>query len=431
MGGRYDAKRILTVQSRKSIEIPLSDIMTAGAIQIYPEIEAQGLLFLQFRHGKVIVTAGKYVGLIPLTPTISIDVQPKMPVGNLAHVLDRARASLKSLENSSRLYDAGEAPGATVLEFLLRNLVDALEPVLSHGFLKTFVRNVEVTSVPRGRINLGESFQKCWSTGQKHRVSTHRFEHTTDNAPNRLIAFALTHMLEVLGRQDANRNLITGANELFSHFPRQIGHYQRSDYDTCKRLLQSQNLSSIRSYYYRPIEIALLILSEESIVLDKLGSAIELQTFIIDFELVFETYLRRVLEKYSPSGYTVKDGNSEGKKALYDDRDSPTAEPDIVIESELRTPLIAEVKYKDDPKRPDINQAIAYGLSYRTDRVVLLHQCRENGRRGLYDKGSINGLRVQAYAFDLAAEDIELEEARLVEVIFSMAEQTAPQALVA
>lgn len=77
------APRILSVASRNSIELPLSDVMSDGHIEVFAEIEAQGLLFLQFRRGKLFVTAGKYIGLIPLTPSISVDVKPKLPVSNL------------------------------------------------------------------------------------------------------------------------------------------------------------------------------------------------------------------------------------------------------------------------------------------------------------------------------------------------------------
>ena len=80
-------KTVLTLESRKSLELPLSSLMSGGELSVFPHIEARGLLFLQFRKGRVTLTAGKYVGLIPLTPTIQVEVRPKLPVSNLARVL--------------------------------------------------------------------------------------------------------------------------------------------------------------------------------------------------------------------------------------------------------------------------------------------------------------------------------------------------------
>jgi 5-methylcytosine-specific restriction enzyme subunit McrC len=92
------------VPSRKSTELELSEILVDGKLQIYPHVEQKGLLFLQFRNARVIVSAGPFIGLIPLTPSISIEVEPKLPISNLARVLDIARSSLVALEGADRLY---------------------------------------------------------------------------------------------------------------------------------------------------------------------------------------------------------------------------------------------------------------------------------------------------------------------------------------
>lgn len=410
--------RVLTVESRRSIDLPLSDVMRSGHIEVFPHVEDQGLLFLQFRRGRVIVTAGKFVGLIPLTPDISIEVKPKLPVSNLAHVLEISRASLASLKQVDRLYDLEGAPGSTVLAFLLRNLVDALTPVRTQGLLKDYIRQSQVSSEPRGHINVAASLQTCWSKGQRHRVNVDRFEQTSNVAPNRLIRQALEYALTVLSRNDGDAALLKIANEAYHELPDQIGKLRPSDYGTCYRLVEGQRLPISRGYYYRALEIALLILSKRAISLDRIGSDIALQTFILDFEDVFERYLRRVLQLRAPSGIQVR--GQDAKRSLYDDRPNPTAEPDIVVQAG-GAPLVAEVKYKDKPERSDINQAVTYAVCYRTDRVVLLHQRRANGRHGRYDIGIVNGIRVEGYAFDLAAADLDAEEAIFASILFSMA----------
>jgi len=184
-------KTVLTLESRKSLELPLSSLMSGGELSVFPHIEARGLLFLQFRKGRVTLTAGKYVGLIPLTPTIQVEVRPKLPVSNLARVLDRARVSLEALEGVDRLYLATGQPSSSVLEFLLSNLVDALRSVRVHGLHKEYVRRQVITSQPSGRIQITGTLSSCWSRGAKRKAQTERFEQTSDVPVNRVLKSAL------------------------------------------------------------------------------------------------------------------------------------------------------------------------------------------------------------------------------------------------
>ena len=85
------------------------------------------------------------------------------------------------------------------------------------------------------------------------------------------------------------------------------------------------------------------------------GSDIALQTFLLDFEDVFEQYLRRVLEIRSTGVLNVQDGNGDGKRPLYDNRTDTPAQPDIILLPPSGAPVIAEVKYKE---KPDICNAI-------------------------------------------------------------------------
>lgn len=413
--------RTITVLSRGSINLPLSDLMCDGSIEVFPHVEAKGLLFLQFRRGQVTIMAGKFIGLIPITPRISIDVKPKLPVSNLAHVLDLARASLNPISSVDRLYKVEGAQGATILEFLLRNFVDALTPVRAHGFVKDYISQTQITSQPRGHISVIASLQKCWSKGQRHRVSSTRFEQTTDTAPNRLLKYALEYALSVLGRAGCDPLVLKAGNEAHRDFPVQILDYKPDDYQTCLRIVKNEDFQPARAYYYRALEIALLILSRQGVSLERNGSDASLLPFVLDFEHVFEAYLRRVLELRVSKGIRVIDGNADGKKPLYDDRPEPTAQPDIILRSESGPPLIAEVKYKDRPDRTDVNQAITYAVSYQTKTVVILHQRRLNGPAGLNQIGSVKGIALQSYSFDMGADDLVLEEKHFAETMSDLA----------
>ncbi len=420
---------LLTVASRSSIELPLSAVLNNGAIDVYPQIETKGLLFLQFHGGRVSITAGKYIGVIPLTPRISVEVTPKLPVSNLAHILDYARASLGSVA-LDRLYELTDDQGATILEFLLSNLLNAMRDVRAFGYLKRYVRRSQ-TGLPRGRILVGETLKSLWSSGEKHRVKAEAFEQSVDLPPNRLIKQALEGAMATLRRAKPESSVLKRASLEYLEFPRAVGAYRSSDFAASRQVLRSRSLPQARTYYYRPLEIATLILSRAAVSLERSGSDIQLETFILDLEDVFERYLRRALELRAPATFAIKDGNGDGARPLYDDREEPPARPDIIVEHAASPSIIVEVKYKSNPERSDVNQVVTYAACYRARSVVLVHQAKSAAQSGLKLRGTINGVRVFAYAFDLAAKDLVAEEIKFAAAMFELAAPQVAQGIAA
>ena len=81
---------------------------------------------------------------------------------------------------------------------------------------------------------------------------------------------------------------------------------------------------------------------------------------------------------------------------------------------------MAEVKYKEKPDRQDINQAITYALSYNTSQAVLVHQSKPGSKTGLSLIGTIRGIRISAYGFDLSVSDLTAEENAFAKCLFSV-----------
>ncbi len=406
--------------SRSSVELPITDLLVNGKLDIFPHVEEKGLLFLQFRRNMLNLAAGPYIGLIPLTPTVSVDVRPKLPIGNFAKVIDAARGSLSSITGVDRLYLSNDLASNSVLEFLAVNLLHALRPVAENGLLKDYIRTSEMTSSPRGRIDLTGTMVHAWVRGQKHKVQAQRFEQTPNVPVNRVLKSALRMLLSGLKSSGANsRQLNSAVNRAYFEMPSGIDEMRPTDFEQAKHLLLSRLLPVSRMYYIRALEIALLIVSNRGISLQDKGEDVMLDTFIVNFETMFEDYLRRVLElRADPALLRVRDGNAEGKKPLFDDRRDPPAQPDIVISSiTTGKKLIAEVKYKEKPNRDDYNQAITYAVTYRTDRAILVHQNKAGAATGLRHIGTMNGIVLDAYAFDLSHADLEAEEQAFADVL--------------
>lgn len=421
-----NGRRVITLPSRGFMDLPITDLIVDGKLDIYPHVEELGLLFLHLRRNMLTLTAGPFIGLIPLTPTVSIDVKPKLPISNFARVLDAARGSLSAITGVDRLYLSNDLASNSVLEFMAANLLDALRPVHENGLLKDYVRVSETTGSPRGRIDLSSTMTRTWSQGLKHKVVAQRFEQTSDIPVNRLIKTALrTSLARIRPQSDKARELIVALNRAFFDLPSGIGDMTARDFDVAKHMLMAKLLPDTRAYYGRALEIAIMIMSNRGIALQDQGSDVMLDSFIVNFETMFEDYLRRVLQmRADPAQIRVRDGNHEGKKSLFDDKKDPPAQPDIVVSSiATGRKIIAEVKYKEKPKREDYNQAITYAVTYRTDRSILVHQNAPGAPKGLKHIGTMNGIVLDAYAFDLGNEDLDAEEAAFADLILGAVAQ--------
>ena len=203
--------------------------------------------------------------------------------------------------------------------------------------------------------------------------------------------------------------------------PDTIGTALGGDVAWRRAVLAGKKLEMSRSYYYRALEVALLIIDGRRISLEMLDGDVSLDTFIVNSETIFEAYLRQVLQSAAPEGLIVRGGNVEGKKRLFDDTRVHEAEPDIVvIKRDTGRKVIADVKYKDKPNRDDINQAIVYAHFYRCNHVIPVHLNRHGAPTGPKHIGKMKGVTFQSYAFDLGATALEIEEEAFARYVFDL-----------
>ncbi len=411
-----------TIKSRDTIDISLDEVLIDGKITVFPHIiEHSDLLTLSFVKNKVHLSAGKYIGLIPLAPGVVVDVLPKLPISNLAHILDVARQPIASIAGIERTYLETDIISDSVFDFLTVNYLAALKEIQAAGWLKEYIARTETTSHPKGRIDLTGTFRTSWSRGAMHQVRSKSFEQTSDVSPNRLLKHTLEMILLSRSGTRSDLGITSQANEVLLDIPSVVGGLRGKDLAFCRNLVEAKSLPSGRAYYYRALEIALLVLLEKGISFQSFGTDVTLATSIIDFETVFEDYVRRVLQRDSGNSILVKDGNFEGKRPLFDDRKNPPAKPDIVlVAADNGNTVVLDVKYKDNPNRSDINQVVTYALTYRSKRVVLVHQNEPTTTAGLMLIGKIDQVEVYAYAINLDNPDLHGEEGKMSQSIFQL-----------
>ena len=207
---------------------------------------------------------------------------------------------------------------------------------------------------------------------------------------------------------------------------------------TAPKAARRKTLHSCAIPFVQPIvgsaqNLPLAIIGGKAVALEDADIGVEMPSLLIKMSEVFEAYLRNVLTAAAmvdPWGVRVLDGNKHApagaaKKNLLDSGVAHEATPDIVLTAgPTRQPdhrLLIEVKYKPAKStvdRDDLNQTLAYGVSYRTPEVVVV-QPRAGGSAiaGLRPLGSLAGMNVSLYVFDLDAADLLAEEQRFVDAV--------------
>ena len=165
--------RVVPVLSRRSVKLSVSELLVQDELEIYPEVISKGYFSLQFQGKNLQLTAGPFVGLIPINASITIDVRPKLPVGNLARIIELTRSPLIALDRLKRSYVAEGESSQGVLEFLTRSLLEELKVVFTKGLNRTYVRMEENSSHPRGHLNAERTFRLNVLKGIGHRAIPH------------------------------------------------------------------------------------------------------------------------------------------------------------------------------------------------------------------------------------------------------------------
>ncbi len=359
-----------------------------------------------------------------------LDVKPRVPLKNLTHIMRIAEGRPRELEAFLSYYSERCEPLPSMLDVFARALLDRISDIALDGLHREYRRKSDSTAFPRGRIHIGETMRRHTIRGIRHHVAASWYEPTVDTAPNRCLKYALW-FLATQYNSIKKRN-----NDLQRRLERGYHTFSGVSLDTSLRFLSSptvknpETLPSIRAYYKPALYLALLILRNRGISFTDRRGGILMSSLLIDLQTIFEKYARNVLQTRLQDLETkvrILDGNLKGpeggQKPLFDDTIGPvgqqqTASPDIVfrrtipsVDGSYPTLLVADVKYKKfvEPRRPDIEQANIYAVSYGAP-VVIIHPCLEGQTHGMHQFHRIGPYTFYHYRFDLAANNPEEEE---------------------
>lgn len=429
-------------------EIPTEQLLKDGRLNLGPAVEDQGKYF----NTKLTPTGLKlqalgYTGVIPINDEVVIEVVPRVPVKNLSRLMEISGQVPEPLVGVTRRYERSGTIYPSLVALYAEALSDALGTVHSQGLLREYERREEVTSVPRGRLLVGRTVQQQIARGVNHRVAVTWFQRTTDNPANRCLRYAVWRLIQYNEqfKDDIRRKEYQRTARTLS---RCLNELDGVHLDLSTRFLQDpivtgrRPLPTLRRQYRPALDLALAIIGGHAVSLQNAEDGLAMPSLLIKMSDVFEAYLRQVLVRAAErENWPVRvfDGNlsppsGAKKKNLLDSGKTHSATPDIVLSSgpikNLDHRLVIEVKYKPAMKaihRDDLNQTLAYGVSYRASELVIAQPKAGTGMiSGLHHVGVLEGMTVSRYVFDLDAADLEIEEGRFASAMHGRGTASTP-----
>ncbi len=421
-------RAVYAVREYKYIDVPVQDLLVDGELDLEPATES-GYFTFEFKKKQLRVQAGGFIGFIPLNDRVAIEVTPRCSIANLSHVLRVGGFAPVVLEQFARGYAVEPTDLTTLRDLYAEALLREVARIDAYGRLREYEQRTARTSSPRGRLLLAAPETQLAAAGGSATVRVSWFERTADIAANRCIKLAIW----LLARGYAQtRNPSGTQRRLAIRLNAVYGLFEDAELDQRLRFLRdplvagTAALPATRTYYRNAIDVARLVVTSSSLSFDHRGADVSMPSIVIEMHVVFENYLRTVLAAglTDDPGLHVLNGNSEGKKLLYDDPPSEDATPDIVIRNDDVPVVVLDVKYKPAEKKPereDLNQVITYGASYRASAVVVVQPRADGGaRHGLIHLGDIDGRSVYQYVIDLSG-DLEAEESAMIDAMRSLA----------
>lgn len=421
------ARKVYSVEEHGAVDISLSEMLLDGKLDLYPEIRSGDFVKVFLRKGAISFQATGKVGHIPLNSRVALYVTPRVPIGNLERVLRIADYAPEYLLSFARNYASHEDPARHLLDALAEGFVFNVERLIKLGIRQEYRPIVEVNSLPRGRILFSASMRLA-ATNRPHQLATEVFTYLPDTEANRCLKWTLFTLAAGYRSREGE-----GLLKLRKRINQAFRYFERVALDSSLAFLKSDVINetsrlTAESYHYAPaINLARVLLKRKGVAFTKIGSEFQMGCMFLDLAEVFEAYLRRVLESgIDPSALTCLDGNvgglRGGKKPYYiavpvPFQDTP-ATPDMVLcLPKLKAPLdgvraVLDAKYKPltAPERPDVNQVVAYAVTYGTNNAVIVRPRVTGKNAGLRFLGRIANIDVYDYAYDLNAPDLEAEE---------------------
>jgi len=421
------------------VTVPIELLLRHGRLSLYEESLGHNLFQIQMKGGKFVVKAGGCIGLIPLNDLVVIEVEPRIPIGNLERILLFSESySQQILFHFNRDYGKAEGNIPSMLDALAYRFLDLIERIQYEGLHYQYVQVSRCGRDASGRISPYASVCAQLKAGDPFQLVSATYRRTLDNAPNRSLRMAIRKLRRIYA--DSQRK---GWQKLLSRLAQAEAAFVRTGIDESLSFLNDAELRnysllpSQRESYPAALAISEVLLSDSGVNIRSADGLVSAHSVLVNMEKVFEGYIRDVLSKGLPSQeITVLDGNRGGHKGAarrlfttpHHFVAQSDATPDIVLCNFDRTNVrfVIDAKYKpcsEQPDRDDLNQVITYGAAYGTTSVALAYPHRFKNQSHIIYLGKVGTINVYKLQIDLNSPDLPEEESAFCAALIELSRQ--------
>lgn len=403
-------RTVYPCQEYGTARVPFSVLMKDGELEVYPQVAKY--FDVNYQQGVLALRATRYVGYIPISDHVAINVEPRASIGNLLWMVWRSGVPLANIRGFIRRYQERPDTIDKPEELYAGAFVEALKEASVAGTLRRYERRVSDV-VRRGRLLLGPTISRFRSRGNKFRHVFELSDFTTDIPENRLIKSVAEQLVAHLFAAGSNDDLeaaqqLTLLLEPFSLVNRLGGDPNRMA-ASVERLVRG--LPRTHAFYEPILWLCFLILTRSGLAMESVGRVL-FDSIIIDVAKVFEHYVRKVCveneKTYFGNGRILS--GADRPIVLFPTTGKFHTEPDIYVSVGGKPVAVADVKYKPEPKREDRYELLAFCEAAQVKRSAFI--CPLVGDTppfASYGK-TAGGISVDVVRFNLAAQDMEREE---------------------
>lgn len=411
---KLDLQRQLIVpcQEHESAAVPLKLLMdSSGNLDLYEDIALKGYFDIDFRQGNLVVKATRYVGLIPLSDKVAIQVLPKAPIGNLLYLVARSGLQVRGIERFIRGYQLDRRV-TNIEEVYADSFLSALSSLREIGPMRQY-RTRTTDRELRGRLLFSESIKRNYATGRRRHPVFEVTDFTSDIEENRILKQTAERLKRHFLQRGGRRNFVTAKElGLVIQMLGASGTGSVVPPEAVRRIpIMLRRLPTSHRFYEPALWLSYLIALNRSVRMDEIGPT-KFETIVLDVSAVFEEYVRRLLldARGGPlAGVDVMDGNKFPVPLFVRGIEHAT-HPDYYFRRQGIVFALADAKYKLDPSAQDRYEVLAFCEALGVQRAVIICPRVLAEARISHHGTTRSGRVITIIRIDLAAADLGQEE---------------------
>ena len=389
--------RVIQIQERGQRFLPRSDLIDAsGRTLILPEArEFRAVEVRDVADGVMLMALG-FIGYLPLTSNITLNIVPKFPIGNLWTMLEVGGESYRNILPTLRSYQSSTY--RPPIHLLARSFCHYLKGALSAGFERSYYTRVR-TGYYRPRMEFGRTINRYISRGNPVETVSNVFDFGLDSPVNQFVKRACLRFVRVVPRTDGwmeeQLSLQLALDTLRSVNDREPSAFE-FDVD--------QSISfRVRQYYEGMLRVYHLLLTGGGIAFSFAPGGKELPSFLFNLEDIFERFVRQTFVRgLHLEEIAVLDGNKHQGRLFEEGTFYPTKSDLVFRRSRKEVIALGEIKYKPRLKAADRYQIISHVTAAKASIGILFTPANDGESQRLERIGRLaTGAQIYHYRMNI------------------------------